>query len=467
MKRSLPIVLLTLAVAAALSLFVGSTIDAVNEDAQQTCFARLVDASRQLADELRATTETDRTMLTAMATLIADRAISNDAQLCEIMTSYHNSASYISYVELLRPDGTMLHSDLTVRDVADSFDFTAEARKGAYVSDGVPSTRDPDETVIRNAVPVRRGGRTIYMLYGVTSLSDFAQKYKTTLYGGHAYVYLVEGDTGNFLLDTWHQSRGNLQDISTRRMLPGYSFERAIAAMQVGESGDLAFVSKTTGGVLYLHFEPVGVNRWTVGITVEEAYAMRESQLIRERLYRMAAVVGTVALLYMACLLLLLLRSYRRVRRLGMEDQTTGLQNRNAYDAFIAASQSRLLGCALCVYIDVNGLHEVNNRLGHREGDQMLRAVADALKEEFPARALYRAGGDEFVALCENLSEQEAREKMERVSQCLAEMKYTISFGIVCRQNEMGVSRITQEADARMLQSKRDYYARHDRRQRS
>ena len=34
-----------------------------------------------------------------------------------------------------------------------------------------------------------------------------------------------------------------------------------------------------------------------------------------------------------------------------------------------------------CVFADVNGLHELNDTQGHRSGDRMLQAVAEAARK--------------------------------------------------------------------------------------
>ena len=62
-------------------------------------------------------------------------------------------------------------------------------------------------------------------------------------------------------------------------------------------------------------------------------------------------------------------------------------------------SEQRTISPAICVYIDANGLHELNNERGHEAGDLMLRFGAESLMEQFPKGSLYRVGGDEFVVL--------------------------------------------------------------------
>ena len=67
------------------------------------------------------------------------------------------------------------------------------------------------------------------------------------------------------------------------------------------------------------------------------------------------------------------------------------------YGELLHKSEQRTISPAICVYIDANGLHELNNERGHEAGDLMLRFVAESLMEQFPKGSLCRVGGDEFV----------------------------------------------------------------------
>jgi diguanylate cyclase (GGDEF)-like protein len=297
------------------------------------------------------------------------------------------------------------------------------------------------------------------MLYGVIRLSDLAEKYKTDIYDGQAHVFIVAGDNGDFLLDTWHKMLGNIEDYTDRKPEPGYSWDIFLNDLKAGKSGRFAMISETIGDVIYLRYDPIGVNNGSIMLMVPQAVAMRESEAVILRLFCMAGIIGTMMLLYMLGVTWSLFSAYRRIRKLSNEDQTTGLQSRNAYDNFLSDNQSRSFDSLSCVFADANGLHEVNNKYGHKVGDQMLQIVAGALLREFPFKQVFRIGGDEFVVISEDADANECALRMERVAQEVAVHDYSISYGIAHRDNELGADRTAQEADMSMLENKRAYYA--------
>ena len=279
------VIILTAVVAVSLSALIVTTIDDVNSQVEQECFDKLADTSKFLAYEIKRAADSDRTILTAMAAIISGMENPSNEKLCEVLNIYRYDESYISYTELLCPDNTMLDADSTVRDVSEKLNFTEEAAAGTYISNLMQSTLDTDEMVIRHAVPVVQNGRTIYILYGVIRLSDLAEKYKADIYDGQAYVFIEDGDTGDFLLDTWHKTLGNVESFSDRKLEPGYSWNIYINELRAGKSGRLAFTSKTTGEVVFLRYDPTGVNNWNVMVMIPRAVALRESEAVSHRLY--------------------------------------------------------------------------------------------------------------------------------------------------------------------------------------
>ena len=89
---------------------------------------------------------------------------------------------------------------------------------------------------------------------------------------------------------------------------------------------------------------------------------------------------------------------------LSFTDTMTGLYNRNRFNAEMEADHhdNPPIGVA---YFDVNGLKEVNDQLGHQQGDDLLRRAAAHIKQAFTGKA-YRVGGDEFAVIDHEADEQ-------------------------------------------------------------
>ena len=134
------------------------------------------------------------------------------------------------------------------------------------------------------------------------------------------------------------------------------------------------------------------------------------------------------------------------------------------YGELLHKSEQRTISSAICVYIDANSLHELNNERGHEAGDLMLRFVAESLMEQFPKGSLYRVGGDEFVVFPAPAEGQTCEDRMRSASASITAQGYSISYGIAAHESVVGLRELVREADEKMLESKRAYYAEHDRR---
>ena len=141
-------------------------------------------------------------------------------------------------------------------------------------------------------------------------------------------------------------------------------------------------------------------------------------------------------------------------------DALTNLFNRLKFNEDIDNHKNSNNAIFTCLYIDVNGLHEVNNLLGHQKGDDMLCCIADTLIKYFPDERVYRIGGDEFVVLSTNQSKHAVELTVEKVRHDLHRDNYEISVGIetgACGEN---VEKIVSAAELAMRNDKTAYYTR-------
>jgi diguanylate cyclase (GGDEF)-like protein len=92
-----------------------------------------------------------------------------------------------------------------------------------------------------------------------------------------------------------------------------------------------------------------------------------------------------------------------RAERAAVQDDMTGLLNRRGLAMVgeqVVAAARRSGNAVHCVFVDVDGLKDVNDRFGHLAGDRVLLAVADAVRLSVRGGdVVARWGGDEFCVL--------------------------------------------------------------------
>ena len=118
---------------------------------------------------------------------------------------------------------------------------------------------------------------------------------------------------------------------------------------------------------------------------------------------------------------------HARLLHLASHDQLTGLANRAVFLARLETAISRIdrrsRGLAV-VFIDLDDFKAVNDAFGHASGDQLLTELADRFTRQMrPEDTIARFGGDEFVALFEDLGDPslEAQALAERLHDTIAE----------------------------------------------
>lgn len=150
----------------------------------------------------------------------------------------------------------------------------------------------------------------------------------------------------------------------------------------------------------------------------------------------------------------------KNMKKIYRQDSLTGLLNRNAYDSDVEQLRSADIGAVVCVYADMIGLHEVNNHLGHKQGNRMLCEFADAARAFFGDDRLYRIGGDEFVIISSAHTEAQTRKQLNYMRERLHTQGCEISVGVASSESTSDLPKIIEQAENEMRREKKEYYVR-------
>lgn len=176
-----------------------------------------------------------------------------------------------------------------------------------------------------------------------------------------------------------------------------------------------------------------------------------------------AALVGSVAAAFHQRL-----RATARLREMALVDELTGLHNRRGF--FLLAEKqlqiARRTGRPdLLLFADLDGMKEINDRLGHEAGDAALRRTAAVLRDSFrTSDIIARFGGDEFLVLCPNTAPGSAATLVEGLERHVGDANagatvpwhLSLSVGTAAfdPDHPLTLTELVREADAAMYAAK-------------
>lgn len=151
-----------------------------------------------------------------------------------------------------------------------------------------------------------------------------------------------------------------------------------------------------------------------------------------------------------------------RLRDLSYKDILTGLYNRTYFEEKISEikkSDSFSIGVVIG---DIDGLKKVNDTLGHIEGDNFIKSIANILKETCGDKGIvFRWGGDEFISLLIDVDEDDCKKYIEEVNlvcknRYYKNLKVSISQGYSIFNEKSNIDKVLREADFMLYKDKKE-----------
>ena len=172
----------------------------------------------------------------------------------------------------------------------------------------------------------------------------------------------------------------------------------------------------------------------------------------------------------------------KRMENLYNRDTLTDLYNRHGYNMFFEeyCRQCMTEGLSLAVLIiDMDDLKFVNENYGHAEGDYSICAIAEGMRVASKhGEICLRTGGDEFMVIAKDYTEDMAREFIERMREHIDnrirrdkkpyDVKVSTGYCIRIPKNDPSlITEVSEEyqkiADSMMYEEKKTHKARRNR----
>ncbi len=151
-------------------------------------------------------------------------------------------------------------------------------------------------------------------------------------------------------------------------------------------------------------------------------------------------------------------RLVRELHDLSHKDSFTMLGNRLAMKKYISSvDPKKSMGVLYC---DITGLKYTNDHYGHSAGDKLIMNTCHCLKQVFSKESLFRIGGDELLMLCQDISENELKEKIRILKELLEKKSIVLAMGMEYTPllSHTCIEQLMKIAEQKMYEDKSLYY---------
>ncbi len=322
--RIMPQIIIIIAVLLIGACFAASMI-VIDKYAKDDCFNSIEEATMQASYMFSNAIEENKTQLTLFADILAANAANPIDILHVYMDNFIKTQSF-SAVCIHRADGINVSQGVHICENLDTLSFKTEIEKVPYISNVCANGDKRSEMYIYQAVPIIRDGEAVAILYGYVSLDKFPTFISSAAYDGKCELYIVDGNNGDFLMDEYHRLDdegneiilGNVFDggMGEREAKSGYNMEEMRYNIRNGKTGYYVFKSKRTDNWYYTYYMPMGINNWSMQLTIDEPTAFAAYYNLKNTILFLMICVLIFALI----IIFILMLTNSRVRRIDREN---------------------------------------------------------------------------------------------------------------------------------------------------
>lgn len=242
----------------------------------------------------------------------------------EYMKSVQDSTIF-ERIDILLPNDTIVHQNGVIHPIRENdIPYSGIIHKGGHYS-GRDTDRETGRQVMYCATPIYTDGEAEGVLIGVVDCQRLEDIIKTYSFGGEVQIFLVDQNTGDYLMDNWQETLGNVHDEKPRQRLEGFEHVRFSQDMVDGTPGHIAFVSQVNGQASYMSYVPVSGFPWSLAVAAQEDRVLEGVQELVEVLNRIAVIEMVLLVSYVVWNLVIsytLVHQQENVQKIQLEAAT-------------------------------------------------------------------------------------------------------------------------------------------------
>lgn len=352
------------------------------------------------------------------------------------------------------PEGII--KQVSETEPADAWYFRARDLQQAYEINIDQDTADRDRLSIFVNYQVRNKQNKLVGVIGVglsmQSVAELIESYQQR-YGREIYFVNRQGEV--MLRSSQYSDELHIQNKD--------GIDKLFTRILTSPSASVSFKAKD-GSVIYLNSRLVPEFDWYLIVEQinDPASERVETALLINILVSLLISIVVLIIAHFA------LRGYQgRLETMASRDKLTGVTSRQVFDSLFqqALASCRRKNQPLSVaLLDIDHFKQVNDSHGHSQGDYVLQRVAHIIQLHIrDSDVVCRWGGEEFLLMLTDCSQQDAVERVEALRKAIAAWLFeleqtritvTVSAGVAQYRDDEVMSALIERADKALYQAK-------------
>ena len=268
----------------------------VYDFAEKEAFEILHRDTYKIKNDINLQMLSDRENLQTMASFASKLYMEGESY--DLLFKSFNKIGLIDSIGILTDDDKII-TKKGIYDGKGKISFADEKEKGTYISGRMTDVTNSEMEVVRSVVPIKVNGNTVAMLYGIVDLKVLEERYKEDIEALDAKLYIIEGESGRFVVDTKNGRLGNITELAANKYRAGFSYDKMLKDITNGDNGYAAFFSRRTNEYMYVHYSPLNIADWRIMLSRPEVLVLQSARKTAVVLLTMFAAVVIIMIIYL------------------------------------------------------------------------------------------------------------------------------------------------------------------------
>ncbi len=266
---------------------------------EESCWDRLRNATESTAQKIETRITDNINFLHAVSdSYILKNHLNHEEEVAKYLNSVMKKTIF-ERIDVILPGNNMITQTGKILHTEGKFTYDELVEKGIHISQRDTNPFSGREVIYCFNPIYSYGGDVVGLLCGTLDCEALGEIFEVFTYKGESQFFLIDCSNGDYIIDNWHSSLGNIYDLGTRTGLDGNETVDMMTPIINRESGRIAFISQTNNRPSYQYYTPIDGFNWELCVAVQEEVVFANAHNLRNFLLYVGVVEVILIVVYL------------------------------------------------------------------------------------------------------------------------------------------------------------------------